>query len=199
MRNIITNFRTFLMVIAAILPLSVFAFHPNDGFKSGKIELKDGQVLSGEVLPMASFNHLETAFKDAKGQKQNIAFQSIKSVTYGDVVLIPGKVNVNGKMQNAYLEVLENGSATLYKAFFYGSKTMGKNNATTAFQWSYVVETPLNGMMALGTKPSLKQVETALKHPVISVAMEHHTSPDEAAMIRFIQMYNTAVSENISK
>lgn len=192
MRKFFEKFKTtFIVALAMALPFSSFAFQPKDGFKQGSIELKDGQVLTGEVLPLANFNQPSTLFKSADGAQKTIAFNTIKKVVYGDMELLTGTAKINGKSTSVYLQVLEKGTATLYKAFFYGAQSMGKNNAVTAFQQSWMVSSPLNGLVALGKNPSEKLLAKALDHPAMNLSAEAKKLQTEADLIQWIQNYNS--------
>ena len=192
MRQIFKQMKhAFLVVITMTLPFSTFAFQPKDGFKTGTIELKDGHVLNGEVLPMAKFNQPITLFKNASGAQQTIAFDAIKKVVYGDMELVPATARINGKNTKVYLQVIEKGTATLYKAFFYGVQSMGKNNAVTTFQNTWMVSTPLNGLIALGKSPTEKMLAKALDHPAFNVSPDGNTLHSETDLIQWIQNYNS--------
>jgi hypothetical protein len=192
MRQIFEKFKTtFIIALAMVLPLSSFAFQPKDGFKKGSIELKDGQVLTGEVLPLANFNETSTLFKGADGVQKTIAFNTIKKVMYGEKELVTGTAKINGRSTSVYLQVLEKGTATLYKAYFYSAQTMGKNNSVSAFQESWMVSTPLNGLTVLGKNPSEKQLAKALDHPAMNLSAETKKLQSEADLIQWIQNYNS--------
>ena len=190
--------RIFQFMMAAALMLgtgfSALAFHPKEGYKDGKIILKSGLELKGKVLPLAKHNEHGTAFRNEQGKVSIIAHDQIAKVTFGEQELIAKTIQVNGKSVQAYTEIVEEGNAALWKAYFYDEKAQGKNSTVTTFQNSWMIYSPVNGLTVLGEKPSAKKVAEALQHPEIAADTKGKHLLNESELRAVVSTFNTALT-----
>lgn len=194
MRKSTFNWKAAFMVLIMISPVLAKAFEPAKGLSKGIIYLKGGEVIKGQVAPLGQFPENGTLFVSEKtGKETMIAHNRIEKVVIDNNIYLPSMIELNGKEVAAYLEPKTSGSANLFKAYFYTSKEMGKNNRATQLQWSWVVSTPHQGAVALGHSPRPSQLAKVLDHPVVSYEFSADKL-DESNIIKFVEDYNTAVA-----
>lgn len=192
------NWKAALMVLAMISPVFVKAFEPAKNFSKGTIYLKGGEVVEGQISPLGQFPENGTLFVSASGKKTMIAHDRIEKVVIDDKTYLPSTVDLNGRKVAAYLEQKAEGSANLYKAYFYAKRDLGKNNSSIQLQWSWVVSTPHHGAIALGHNPRPSQLEKVLDHPVVDFKFQAQKL-DENSIVKIIEDYNSAVASSVGE
>lgn len=196
MKQLSTSFKKVLLVLILAIPVLANAFEPAKNLQNGTIYLKGGETLTGQISPLGDFANNGTVFQaNANSKKTIIAHDRIEKIVIGDMTLIPSTVEVNGSKVAAYLEQKTEGSANLYKAYFFGTRELGKNNASTQMLWSWVVSTSHHGAIALGHNPKPSQLAKVLDHPVVSFSFDDKKL-DENNIVKIVEDYNSAVAAN---
>ena len=196
MKQLSTSFKKILLVLILAIPVLANAFEPSKNLQNGTIYLKGGETLTGQIAPMGEFANDGTVFQaNANSKKTTIAHNRIEKIVIGQLTLIPSTLEVNGNKVAAYLEQKTEGSAKLYKAYYFGTKEQGKNNASTQMLWSWVVSTSQHGAIALGNNPKPSQLAKALDHPVVSFSFDDKKL-NESNIIKIVEDYNSAVATN---
>lgn len=196
MKQFSTSFKKILLVLILAIPVLANAFEPSKNLQNGTIYLKGGETLTGQIAPMGEFANDGTVFQaNANSKKTTIAHNRIEKIVIGQLTLIPSTLEVNGNKVAAYLEQKTEGSAKLYKAYYFGTKEQGKNNASTQMLWSWVVSTSQHGAIALGNNPKPSQLAKALDHPVVSFSFDDKKL-NESNIIKIVEDYNSAVATN---
>ncbi|MFN8295505.1 MAG: hypothetical protein U0T69_04880 [Chitinophagales bacterium] len=193
MQRLISFLLAFLLV--SLFSKDMLAFHPKDGYKDGELVLKSGLVLKGKVLPLASYNESGTAFKNEQGTTSTFSHHQIAKIKYGDQFLFPKTIDKQGKNIAAYAELIQEGSASLWKTYFYDEKGLGKNTSAVKFDSGWLIYSPTSGSVYLNSFPSIKQVSIALHHPEISIQSSKKIQLDEMELRNIITSFNSSITQ----
>lgn len=182
-------------VFFSVFSKELLAFHPKNGYKDGVLILKSGLELIGKVLPLATYNESGTAFKNDHGTVSTFSHHQIEKIKYGDQFLFPKTIVKQGKNIAAYAELVEEGSASLWKTYFYHEQALGKNTSAVKFDSGWLIYSPTTGAVSLNSSPSIKQVSTALHHPEVSIPSNKKIQLDEMELRTIISSFNTSMTQ----